>query len=219
MEELKPLKLGNVWGVVSDVQQKKSERGTGKPYLFLTINIDNPLLGQFKTFGRIWGEKRITDFLELHKKNKTKIFRLTGFFSQYNDSESGTRYSNYTFTRFQISSPEQEKKAAFVIIGKVLEKLDDGKNQIVTVQVYTPKTEHYEATIENYELYLHPDTNYMGYNSFAAFEEITVDDPVQTSGYLRAKEPEDEFGMMTNAIKPYISSLSKIQIKTEEEPF
>lgn len=202
---MKYLKLGNVFGRVVEVTEKKSQKGKGKPYLRLQIECGNDKFGQIKAYGRIWGEKRIADFLAFHKANPTATVRLTGFFSQY-DAEEGQRNSNYTFTKFQLAEGK-EMKAVFVLCGQVTEK--DGDK--LTLLVVTEATEEYKEQREEFEVFLHPEAKFEGYNEFAGADEIAVGHNIEASGYIRAKEPEDEYGMTSSDIRPYAMRIKLLE--------
>lgn len=208
------LKLGNVWGRVTEVKELKSRKGQRKPYLFLTIDCGNERLGQVRTFGRIWGEKRIADFQSVYKAHSAEIIRFTGFFSQYDDEE-GKRNSNYTFLKWQPVK-DKEMKAAFVLKGLVHSKSSD--SEIVRLSVVNEASGDYEETEEVFDIYIHPQTAFEGYNSFAGFEEIEAGHYIEVSGYIRTKEPEDEFGMTSSDIKPYAMRIKKLNTASKEEP-
>ncbi|MFA5354002.1 MAG: hypothetical protein WC291_07220 [Thermodesulfovibrionales bacterium] len=206
------LKMGNVWGKVVSVEQKKADKSK-KPYLILTIECGNSRLGAVKAYGRIWNENRIQPFLDFYKAHAQETIRLTGFFSQY-AGDDGKVMSNYTFTRWQ-TDPEKEAKAVFVLKGEVLGTETD--TQALHVLVTTEGTDEYQETKEKFTVYVHPEAVFQGYHSFAGFDEIEVGHQVEVSGYLRTRDPEDEFGLSSTDVRPYAMRIKKIAT-AEAEP-
>ncbi|HCZ10890.1 MAG TPA: hypothetical protein DHV16_01245, partial [Nitrospiraceae bacterium] len=105
----------------------------------------------------------------------------------------------------------KEHKAAFVLRGKVSVKDISGDIPTIGIIVLTEATDDYPEKEEAFAVCIHPQTVFEGgYNSFAGFEEIEEGHGIEASGYLRTKEPEDEFGRASSDIRPYAMRIKKL---------
>ena len=195
---MKHFNLGNVWGRVSGCKLQKSEQKT--PYLQIQIECSNELYGNVKTYGRLWGQEKIDAFIDHYKKHPGHAYRFKGFFSQY-DKEEGQRYSNYTF--FEWHAVEgKEFRAAFVLTGEVtaVEKVEsEGK---IHIHLIREGSGNYPDVEEDFEVYTMNSQEISG---------IEVGSLIQVKGMMRARDPEDYFGMPSGAIKPYVSEMKVIE--------
>lgn len=216
----KHFNMGNVWGRVSKVKEEKADN-TGTPYLSIEIECANELYGNVKTYGRLWGRidnrEKLDAFLFHYKNNPGCAYRFKGFFSQY-DKDENQRFSNYTFFSWEAIA-QHEFKAAFVLVAEVLaiekeycypadkalEKMginrEKGKyEQKISLHLVREGTGNYPDITEDFIIY--------------AFYPQQVDgiedgDIIEAAGFLRAREPEDDFGRAVGKIMPFAMEIKK----------
>jgi len=185
-----------VWGRVDGVPStKKSDSGKGRRYLRLKVVCANPKYGNVLAYGRIWNQEKIDSLVDYLKKNPGAAVKLTGFINQYDHvegegSEAKTsRRSNFTWYDWAPDKCENPR-ASFIMVGKIKAIKDD------TVII---RLERKGNDPEEFEVY--PMTGQQ-------LKGIIEDDTVKVKGYVRALNPEDEFGDTTNApIRPYIEEI------------
>jgi len=192
--EMKHFNSGNVWGRVANCKLQKSDQGT--PYLQIQFECSNELFGNIKTYGRLWGQDKIDAFIDYFKKHPGQSFRFKGFFSQY-DKEEGQRYSNYTFFEWQPVDGK-EFRAAFVLTGEVTAVEEVNGEGKIYLHLLREGRGEYRDIEEDFEVYT------LNVQEIAGINEGDI---LQVKGVMRAKEPEDYFGMPSGEIKPYVSEL------------
>lgn len=195
--------LGNVWGSVSEITKKKTI--SGKPYLQIEIECPNELYGNVKTYGRLYGEQKVGAFIDFHKSHPGQAYRFKGFFSQY-DKEEGKRYSNYTFFSWQPIET-REFRAAFVLTGEVTAIATEGEEGKICMHLLRKGQGSYQDIEEDFEVYT------INKQEVAGIQDGQV---IQAKGMLRAKEPEDCFGMPSGKIRPYVMEMRLDKIEAPE---
>ncbi|MCC6345667.1 MAG: hypothetical protein IT388_00610 [Nitrospirales bacterium] len=211
------LKSGLVVGKVADVQEKRSKKGKGTPYLFISIQCGNPELGNVMTFGKIWGAKRIEEFLAYYTAHAAEGIELIGFFSQYRDANGIVR-SNYSFVRFHPDHTG-DWRAAFALRGYIAVKdLDDEGRPLLSLKVVDERTnrreqdeEESEAKEEIFQVYVHPRAEYKNIKAGASFDDVQIDDYVEVPGFLRTEAPRDRYGREMSDIRPYAMIIERLE--------
>ncbi len=193
---MKHFNAGNVWGRIVEIKKEKTHK-QDKP--FLSIHIDcTGNKGRVHTYGRLWGQDRIDQFILAFKENPTQTFRLRGFFSQY-ISTSSIRLTNFSFFSWALA-PTEEPRAAFILKGLVNNiETRDGEG-ILGMRLIREGQNGYPETKEEFEVYTFgPEL----------LEGFKVDELWEIKGYLQQGEGEDEFGVAEGPVHPYILQASK----------
>lgn len=200
---------GTVWGRVDGVptrklanegkgRKKDAEDGAAKkgdPFWRLKV-ISASHRGNVFAYGRIWKKEKAETLIDYLKKNPSGGVKLTGFFNQYDDAKEKVRRSNFTWYDWH-PDPCEDPRAAFVLVGLVTAVQDD---------VLLLHLDRENSDPEDFEVYALEPSQLRG---------ITEGDVVEVVGYLRTREPDDEFGRPQNSpIRPYIE-----QIKLREGDF
>ena len=193
-----------MWGRIAGCKKKYSGRDT--VYLQIQIECPNELFGNVRTYGRLWGEEKVSAFLDYHKKHPGQVYRFKGFFSQY-DKEEGLRFSNYTFTSWQPMNCN-EFRAAFVLTGEVTSVSVEGPDGKICLHLLREGQGDYKDIEEDFEVYALTAQEIVGINKGQV---------IQVKGVMRAREPEDYFGVPSGKIKPYVKEINGRQ--SEEEAF
>lgn len=206
---MKSFNLGNVWGRVAGVQKKKTDNE--QEYLRIQVECANELYGNVKAFGRLWGKEKIEAFIDHFKKHPGATYRFKGFFSQYDDRE-GRRLSNFTFFDW-MPFEGTEFRASFVLSGTIMDTHQDEESEVtISIHLSREGKDGYKDTEEEFKVY-----------AFTASEAsgVKAGDFIQVKGLLRAREPEDYFGMPSGAIKAYAMEIriSNKDKATTEGPF
>jgi len=198
---MKPFNLGNVWGRVSGVKHKKTDKD--RPYLQVQVECANELYGNVKAYGRLWGDDKITSFIDHFKQHSGAGFRLTGFFSQYDDPD-GRRLSNFTFFKW-APFEGSEFRASFILAGEVTDIKNEEGEGIIQLHLIREGKEGYKDNEESFRIYTLNAKDASGLKP-GAF--------IQIKGLLRAREPEDYFGLPSGQVKAYAM---EIKTKNNEE--
>jgi len=200
---MKHFNLGNVWGRVAGVKRETSSHKA--PYLAITLECPNELFGNVKTYGRLWGEQRIEDFLGHFKAHPGQTYRFRGFFSQY--TKRDRVYSNYTFFSWEPVEGK-EYRASFVLVGEVTHTSSDGQDGVLCLHVVREGKNGHDDVEEDFEVRTLNTQDVHGLDG----------DIVEAAGMLRAREPEDIYGRRSGDIKPYAMDV-KVRRRAEEEAF
>lgn len=191
---MKYFNLGNVWGKIASVKLEKSTNST--PYLSITLEVSNPMFGNIKTYGRLWGQVKIDAFMDYFKDNPGSAYRFQGFFSQY--TKNGNRLSNYTFFSWQPFIGT-EFRTAFILKGEVT-AIEKDK---IFLHIERKGKGEYEDIPEDFEIYALDVSDLAG---------IKVGDLIQAKGCIRYKESEDYFGGSPQGqVRPYCMEIKQVE--------
>lgn len=184
---MKHFNLGNCWGKIASVKLEKSE-GKGTPYLSITLEVSNPMFGNIKTYGRLWGQVKIDAFMDYFKNHPGSAYRFQGFFSQY--TKNVERYSNYTFFSWQPFIGT-EFRTAFILRGSVT-AIEGDK---IFLHIEREGKGEYEDISEDFEVYA---------LDMSHLSNVKAGDLIQVKGCIRYKESEDYFGGSPQGpVRPY----------------
>ncbi len=186
---IKHFNKGTVWGRVDGVPTRKlSEEGKGRPYWRLKVTCPSHR-GNVLAYGRLWNKEKAEALIDYLKKNPSAGIKLVGFFNQYDDKKENVRRSNFTWYDWSPDACE-DPRAAFVLVGKVEAMKDD----VLVLQLSREGNDP-----EDFEVYA---------LTSSALKGIIEGDVIEVVGYLRSKNPDDEFGRSNNSpVRPYIEEL------------
>ena len=208
---MKHYNSGHVWGRVVNAEEKSgkvregNKRKTGTPYLSLEIQCPNDVYGDITTFGRIWGRKKIDEFLALYRRDTAAAYHLQGFFSQY--TREAKVLSNYTVFKFSTSA-QSDFRAAFILVGEVLSTGCEEEMGVINLHVLREGSEGYEDMEEEFKVYTLNAQEVHGLNQ---------GDALKVKGVLRYPEELDHYGDNTGGtVRPYVMEMQTIE---KEEAF
>lgn len=199
-KELKHYNAGHVWGRIAGIVDKYS--GEGTPYLAITVECPNDMFGNVKTYGRLWGQEKIDRFQADIKANPGAMWKLQGFFSQYD--KGADRLSNYTFFTWQIATAK-ELRAAFVLVGEVVrtEKADEGG--LIYLFISREGSGQYEGKSidEDFQVYM---------LNAQEVDGLHPESIIKVKGVLRYREAEDYFGDLPEGkVRPYVMDMKVLR--------
>lgn len=172
---MKHFNAGNVWGKIATIERKKSDGQ--KVYAAIAVECSGSQ-GAVRIFGRLWGESKVDEIIEWHKKNPGETVRLRGFFSQY--EKDGDILSNYTWFAF-APAPGQEYRAAFILVGEVMAINDE----TLSLHLHREGAAGYDDTEEDFLLYFEDPAPAAG---------VELGATVKIKGTVRQAGGEDFFG-------------------------
>lgn len=186
---------GNVWGSVIDTQAHVSKNG--KPVMVITLDCSGAH-GNVRTFGRLWGEERIRSLTRHLETNPGANIRLRGFFSMYLEREQHNRLYNFTFFKWQPNEAPVFR-AAFVLRGEITAL--DLENLRISLHMHRPGKEGYPANEEDADIYC-DDTDVL--------DAAAAGDVWEFKGFLMQGEGEDEYGVASGPVLPWVKEAKKL---------
>ncbi len=193
----KHFNAGNVFGKVLEVKEESSSRG--KSYLQINVDVSGGKSGRVTAYCRMWGEKRIAEFINEWKRFPQETYWFRGFLGQYTTND-GTILSN--FTVFQHERKTAEKRAVFILKGVVScqpSGLNDGGQRFM-LEVTREDTNHDEQT-EAFELWAPGEK---------LLDPVSKGDLVEVKGLIRQKEVDDFYGSSDGPVHAYVDILKII---------
>lgn len=190
MTENKEIKHYNgaiVMGIVSKVTEEKTKEK--KPYLELLVDCPNPVHGNVRVLGRVWG-KFVEQFKASFKQGS--MARLQGTIQQYDD-KNGNRRASFNFFQFS-PGPLKEMKAVFILTGKVEKYQDD----TLTVKVVQNDGNGKITSEEDIEVYVPGEV-------LLTTGEPESGQTVKVKGYLVQKE--NEFGEAEGVMRAEVKEM------------
>lgn len=188
---VKHFNSGCVFGKIADEPKKETSEG-GKEYVTFKVSASGWRSGSVTAYCRMWGEERITPFLQAWRSNPTAPLFLKGFYGQYR-GEKNEWLSNFTI--FQYEQREAvDPRAVFVLrgeVGVVSDLSDGGQRMIMAVHREGQQAEEFELWCPGELL----------------FDRVKVGDAIEAKGYVRQESTEDEFGGSAGPIHAYVHQL------------
>lgn len=193
----KHFNAGNVFGKVTEVKEEKSDKG--KPYLQISVDTSGDKSGRVTAYCRMWGEQRISEFLNEWKRFPAETFWFRGFLGQYT-SKSGDILSN--FTVFSFERKPGEKRAVFVLKGVVSHQpsgtADGGQRFLMDI---TRDDAQGGENTENFELWVPGEK---------LLDTVAVGDLVEVKGLIRQKDVDGFYGGSDGPVRAYVDLLKII---------
>lgn len=197
MKEYKHFNAGNVWGKVKKLKLEESVKGT--PYLNLEIDCANETLGKVRTYGRLWGQKKIDQLRQYCDSDPRELLlHFRGMFGQYDNEEKGKRFSNYFFFDWNVATPAiNVVRAAFILLGEITElQAVDGEGKI---GLFLNRVQEDGQVIDEFfEIWTFEDKT---------ISSLKVGSLLEAKGCLRISEGDSFYGDSGNEIKPYAMKL------------
>jgi hypothetical protein len=205
-KEYKHYNSGHVWGRVAAAEEKAAEV-TGTPYLAITLECPNEMFGNIKTYGRLWGRKKVERFMAYHKDHPGMAYHFQGFFSQYEkDNQPLWNYTFFQWTPFTSS----EFRVAFILVGEIVRTVKTDADGIIFLYLEREGTGDREPVKEDFQIFT------LNAQEVDGLEPGMI---IKAKGVLRYKEAEDFFGDTPEGkVRPYIMELKTLGA-TGKEPF
>ncbi len=198
----KHFNAGNVYGKVTEVKEEKSDKG--KPYLQISVDVSGDKSGRVTAYCRMWGEERITPFMNEWRRFPSETYWFRGFLGQYK-SKTGDLLSN--FTVFSHERKTSEKRAVFILKGVVSHQpssLNCGGQRFLIETIREGASG--KEDIESFEVWSPGEK---------LLDPVSKGDLVEVKGLIRQKDVDGFYGGSDGPVRAYVDVLKIITQETD----